>query len=187
MSVAGVVTNRIGSDRVCRLSAISYGTMLPAIVLAPTLVAFIPALFCFGASHAALDVAMNTQAVAVEKCYQEPIMSSFHALWSTGGLVGAATGGLLAAQGLKPVAHISLVASLLGAVAMVAVPRLLDARELEAGRSRKSNSDKSRAGVQSLKSENPSEGRDPSPWPSPLLKGRGGIVLSLSAIGDSWA
>ncbi|MCB0083283.1 MAG: MFS transporter, partial [Caldilineaceae bacterium] len=43
-----------------------------------------------------LDVAMNAQAALVEGAYGRPIMASFHGLWSVGGLLGAAVGGLLA-------------------------------------------------------------------------------------------
>jgi len=68
---------------------------------------------------------MNAQAVVVEKLYRQPIMSSFHALWSTGGLVGAATGGLIAAQGFSPLAHLSFAALLAMAGTFVIIPRLL--------------------------------------------------------------
>src|SRR5881394_1511536 len=129
MPLAGLLTTRIGSDRVSKVAALTYCTMLPGIVLAPNSVRFILALFCFGASHGALDVAMNAQAVAVEKRYGEPIMSSFHALWSTGGLAGAATGGLLAAQGVKPLAHFVVVALLIAAAMPLVFPRLLNESE----------------------------------------------------------
>jgi MFS family permease len=129
MPLAGWLTARIGSDKVSKATALIYCAMLPGIVLAPDLVTFVLALFCFGASHGALDVAMNAQAVAIEKRYGKPIMSSFHALWSTGGLVGAATGGLLAAKGMKPLAHFDVVALLFGAAAVLVCPHLLNPPE----------------------------------------------------------
>jgi predicted MFS family arabinose efflux permease len=129
MPLAGLLTARIGSDQVCRISALIYAAMLPAILLAPGLAGFVTALFCFGASHAALDVAMNAQAVAIEKRHGEPIMSSFHALWSIGGLLGAAAGGVLAAQGVKPITHFVLMALALGATLPLVFPRLLQVPE----------------------------------------------------------
>ena len=129
MPLAGMLTSRIGSDQVCRISALIYAAMLPAILLAPGLAAFVAALFCFGASHAALDVAMNAQAVAIEKRHGEPIMSSFHALWSLGGLLGAAVGGVLAAHGVKPIAHFLLIALSFGAILPLVFPRLLQVPE----------------------------------------------------------
>jgi len=125
MPLAGVVTARQGGDRVCWISALLYCAALPALMVAPDTMSFVVALFLFGAFHGALDVAMNAQAVAVEKLYRQPIMSSFHALWSTGGLVGAASGGLFAAQGLTPLAHLSLIALLSVVGAVLILPHLV--------------------------------------------------------------
>jgi fucose permease len=44
-------------------------------------------------------VPMNAHASVVERRWGRPIMSSFHAAWSGGGLVGAAFGGLLISRG----------------------------------------------------------------------------------------
>jgi len=42
----------------------------------------------FGAAKGGVDVGINAHAVVVEHCYGRPIMSSFQALWSVGGLAG---------------------------------------------------------------------------------------------------
>lgn len=68
---------------------------------------------------------MNAQAVAIEKLYHRPIMSSFHALFSTGGLLGAALGGLIASLGISPVAHFCLVALVVGIALLASFPNLL--------------------------------------------------------------
>jgi predicted MFS family arabinose efflux permease len=120
MPLAGLLSARIGSERVCRMAVLVYAGMLPLLVLAPNTILFALALFGFGIGHGALDVSMNAQAVAVEKSYRRPIMSSFHALFSTGGLLGAALGGGIAAWGLQPGAHFALAAGLLGGLAMTA-------------------------------------------------------------------
>ena len=68
--------------------------LLPA--LARTYWALLPALFAVGATSGALDVLMNAHAARVEQARGRAIMSSFHAAWSLGGLVGAgATAALL--------------------------------------------------------------------------------------------
>jgi len=113
MPLSGLLSSRFGSDRVCRVAALGYAAMLPLLILAPNSFLFALALFGFGVGHGALDVAMNSQAVSVEKSYRRPIMSSFHALFSTGGLLGAAAGGGIAAFGLSPELHFSLIAVLL--------------------------------------------------------------------------
>ncbi len=56
----------------------------------------LPALFAVGATSGALDVLMNAHAARVEQARGQAIMSSFHAAWSLGGLLGAgATAALL--------------------------------------------------------------------------------------------
>jgi MFS family permease len=117
MPIAGLLSSRIGSAQVCRAAVLLYAAMLPLLPLAPNVAAFALALFIFGVGHGSLDVAMNAQAVSVEKNYRRPIMSSFHALFSTGGLTGAVLGGGIAALGLSPVTHFSLVAVMIAAVA----------------------------------------------------------------------
>ena len=126
MPTAGWLGARFGSDKVCKATALVYCALLPGLVLAPNFALFALTLFGFGMVHGGLDVAMNAQAIAVEKRYGRPIMSSFHALWSTGGLTGAALGGLLAGQGLKPLAHFAVVAVLLAGAALLTFPHLLE-------------------------------------------------------------
>jgi fucose permease len=69
---------------------------------------------------------MNAQAVAVERAYGRPIMGSFHALFSFGGLVGAAIGGMVVEAGISPLRHFTGAVLTLGLLTVVlAIPRLL--------------------------------------------------------------
>jgi MFS family permease len=113
--VCGWVVTRFGSARACKWTGVGFslGLMLiPFAVNTPTLFA---ALFVFGAMLGANDVAMNAQAVAVEKMLGTPTMSRFHAMFSLGGIFGAAVGGLVAARGVSATAHL-----LVGAVVILA-------------------------------------------------------------------
>jgi fucose permease len=74
-------------------------------------------LFLYGAVFGVLDVAMNVGAVQVVRRSGRPLMSSFHAAFSLGGLAGAGTGALAAGTGLPPGPHLALV----GAVAVAGV------------------------------------------------------------------
>jgi len=72
------------------------------------------ALFAFGAAIGTIDVAMNSHAVQVQNKYGMPIMSSFHGLFSVGGLLGSLGLGFLIKLGLQPlIAVISISAMLL--------------------------------------------------------------------------
>jgi len=132
MPLGGMLSGRFGSERISKVTALLYCALLPVLILAPNVTAFVLALFLFGAFHGALDVAMNAQAVVVEKLYRRPIMSSFHALWSTGGLAGAATGGLIASQGVTPLVHLGLVALVSFAGVFLIVPHLLTSEPVHA-------------------------------------------------------
>lgn len=65
------------------------------ITLSNTVWAGVITVFLFGGLTGAMDVAMNANAVAVERGMRRAIMSSCHAFWSLGGLIGAGLGGLL--------------------------------------------------------------------------------------------
>jgi len=66
---------------------------------ARTLAGLLAALLAFGTSGGLLAVSNNAQAVLVERGYRRPLMASFHASYSIGGLSGALLGGILAGAG----------------------------------------------------------------------------------------
>lgn len=115
---AGWLIGRVGSRGITIGAALlfSLAAFLPG--MAGTLPALMAALFCFGACNGGLDVAMNAQAALVEGAYKRPIMSSFHGLWSVGGLIGAAIGGFVVAQGVAVLPHL-IVAGSVGFVLML--------------------------------------------------------------------
>ena len=110
MPVVGALVSRFGSRRVVGLSALALSVVLLTPGLASSLPMLVLAVVLLGAANGGLDVAMNAQAVAVERGYGRSIMSSFHAAWSFGGLGGAALGGLLASRGIEPLPHFAAVA-----------------------------------------------------------------------------
>lgn len=108
LPVTGWAISRRGSHRVVTVAALSNCLVLPFLALAPSGVTLLVALFLFGFTQAALDISMNAQAVEVEQRYARPIMSSFHALFSLGGLVGAALGGVAAGLEVGPLPFFTL-------------------------------------------------------------------------------
>jgi len=112
MPLSGMWSAGYGSCKVTTITAFAYCLALPLPVLAPSLVTLMIALFIFGACTGAMDVAMNAQAVTVEKRIGRSVMSSFHGFYSLGGLVGAVLGGLALANNLSSMLHASLICSL---------------------------------------------------------------------------
>ncbi|MFI7625951.1 MFS transporter [Microbispora rosea] len=102
MQVVGRLVDRYGSYRTMLPVAIAQGLVLVLPAYMPNLPALALSLFVFGAVCGTLDVAMNANAVVVERASGKSIMSSFHAVFSVGGFVGASAGGMFAHAGASP-------------------------------------------------------------------------------------
>ena len=128
MMLTGALCRRLGSARV----VVAGGAWLSLALLLPALARSAPALglalVVFGIGYGGLNVAMNSLAVDLVAAARRPIMPSFHAAWSLGGLAGSALGGL-AASALTPASHFSLVC-VLGLVVTVTCGRIILARPL---------------------------------------------------------
>lgn len=105
MPLWGACTARWGSRPASLLAAVTAFFSLPLLGIAPALAWLMAALAIFGATAGGLNVAMNAQAVAVQTAYGKPIMASFHACFSLGGMAGAAFGGWMAARGVGIAPH----------------------------------------------------------------------------------
>jgi MFS family permease len=113
MPLSGIWSARLGSRHVTTITAFAYCFALPLPIIAPSLITLMVGLFIFGACTGAMDVAMNAQAVAVEKRFSKPVMSSFHGFFSLGGLAGSGVGGLALANGMSSMLHASLIGGLM--------------------------------------------------------------------------
>src|SRR5687768_2924439 len=133
MPATGWLVQKWGNPRVVRVAATALCATLPLLPLAPSMPLLMLTLFVFGTGFGLLDVSMNVQAVAVEEGYGRPIMSTFHGVFSIGGLLGAATAGLIAGAGVPPLPHLLAVALVLLALAAVASRPLLDVRSADEG------------------------------------------------------
>ncbi|MEV5046815.1 MFS transporter [Streptomyces griseoincarnatus] len=92
----GRLSDRLGSRSVMVPAALLEGLLLIPPAYVGSLTTLVVALFLFGLTHGTLNIAMNANAIQVQSAWGRPIMSSFHAVYSVGGFLGAAAGGLLA-------------------------------------------------------------------------------------------
>ena len=131
LRAAGRTIERYGSRRtvVAAGIAVTAAYLLPA--AANSLVTLSMVLFFFGVSLSLQDVAMNSQAVAIEKRIAQPIMSSFHAAFSVGGILGAVIGALTAKLEVSYRATFAVVSVLLFIAIVVANKSVLRAAETE--------------------------------------------------------
>ena len=110
LPAAGWLVGRLGSRIMTALAAVALCLALPLPVLSPTVGLLCLALGVLGACNGTLDVSMNAQAGLVEADYRRPIMSSFHGLFSLGGLAGAAVASVVLWLGVSGSGHVLVVA-----------------------------------------------------------------------------
>lgn len=89
MQVAGRLSDAIGARQVALTGLAVIIAAATTVALAATFPVAVAAAVLLGLGNGTIDVAMNAVGVQVEGARKRPIMSSFHALWSVGGFVGA--------------------------------------------------------------------------------------------------
>ena len=120
----GQLVSRLGSLRPTRAASIGFCLLLPLPLLAPSVGVLMASLAVFGVTAGLMDVSMNAHAVAVERALARPVLSSLHAMFSLGGLVGAGATALSASAGAPPRAHVAVTAVLMLVLALAAVRSL---------------------------------------------------------------
>ncbi len=130
---AGAVITMMLTGRLCRrygshAVTVACGVLLPLSIALPaqthSALSLGLVLLVFGAAYGGMNVAMNSAAVDLVAQLRRPVMPSFHAAFSLGGMVGAGLGGLVAG-GLSASAHLFLLAGIGLLVTALAGPALL--------------------------------------------------------------
>ncbi|HZE06064.1 MAG TPA: MFS transporter, partial [Solirubrobacteraceae bacterium] len=156
MAAASRLLPRWGSRRAVQVSVLGYCLAGPLVAVAPSAAALFACLFVWGAFQATLDVAMNTQGIAVERSQDRRLMSGLHACWSLGAFAGAGIGAAAVAAGIPLDTQLLAMAAFI-----VLVVTLLSAAMLD--------------------DDDPAP-QSPSPAPGPLRLLRSRSILALAAI-----
>ncbi|MBJ7595666.1 MAG: MFS transporter [Candidatus Dormibacteraeota bacterium] len=125
MPIAGRLCERIGSNRVSVAALVLAGGGLVAASSASGFVGVALGLLAFGGGFGSINVAANTQGIALEGLYGRTILSTFHAAFSIGAMAGAAGGALAARMNISPAAHIGVLALVVAGWAVLLGPTLL--------------------------------------------------------------
>ena len=125
LALSGRIADRFGSVRVLRVAGVLNPAALIPIGLARDLVALMATLAVYGAVAGLLDVSMNACGARLELGYDRPILSSLHAGYSIGGLVGAGIGGISAWLGISPLPTFIATAGALIVLGLLAGPRVV--------------------------------------------------------------
>ena len=110
--IAGKLISKFGSKNMTILGALSYHVTLPLIFLMPNYVFLWMFLILVGFGITILDIAMNSQGVEVEGHLQTSVMSSLHAFFSIGGVIGSVIGGIFVSFKIDPEMHLLAVSIL---------------------------------------------------------------------------
>ena len=121
---AGYLVTRFGSKSVVTVAAIIYALALLVVGFCTTTWQLVFGLLLFGISGNLVNIAINTQAIAVEDLYKKSIMASFHGAWSLAGFTGAAMGGAMVSARIIPGYHF-IVVSLLAVSTVIVAQRFL--------------------------------------------------------------
>lgn len=124
MLFAGRLISLYGGRRVLSWFGPALIPVLPLVVFAPNLWVLALAMAVFGAMAGCMDVAMNAQAVEIERRLHKAIMSSSHGFWSLGGFIGGSAGAWVIAHWGSEVQSL-LTAGVVAAVVLGAMPFLL--------------------------------------------------------------
>ncbi|WP_263143373.1 MFS transporter [Pseudomonas sp. RIT-PI-AD] len=124
MPLTGALAPRLGCRALIVAAAALVCLTLPLLGFLQAPFALGLALFLFGAGVGTVDVAVNIQAVQVEKANGRALMSGFHGLFSVGGIAGAGGVSLLLWLGAAPL-EAALAVSALIVVAILACARHL--------------------------------------------------------------
>lgn len=129
MPATGALVKRWGCRPLIALALMLLMVLLPSLTMWNSIVMMAVTLFVFGSAAGCLGVAINLQAVVVEKHSLRALMSSFHGMCSLGGLTGAMLVTALLAVGLSPLMSTLSVVMILLVIGAVAIPPCLKSFE----------------------------------------------------------
>ncbi|RZF55864.1 MFS transporter [Acinetobacter halotolerans] len=140
MPATGKIVQLIGCRVPIGIALLLLALLLPSLSLWNMPLMMAVSLFLFGSAAGSLGVALNIQAVVVEKNSLKSLMSGFHGMCSLGGLAGVLTITALLTFKISPFLSAIVISVLLMFIALLAVP--LSLKEIENTESEKTSVDK---------------------------------------------
>ncbi|MEV8552203.1 MFS transporter [Streptomyces glaucescens] len=124
MVLTGRLCRRFGNHQVTVACAVLLSLSVALPPLTHSALALGAVLLVFGAAYGGINVAFNSAAVELVAALRRPVMPSFHAAFSLGGMIGAGLGALVAGA-LSPTRHLMILALTGLLVTALAAPTLL--------------------------------------------------------------
>ncbi|MCF0055647.1 MFS transporter [Dyadobacter sp. CY356] len=133
LPISGWMVTKYGSKKMVLFGAILYAITLTFIGFATRTEQLVIVLFSFGLWGNLCNIAVNTQAVAVEQVYGKSIMASFHGLWSLAGFVSAMIGTFFISISIPPQIHFMVIAVIAFAIIFTAYKHTMPDSEKNSG------------------------------------------------------
>jgi MFS family permease len=105
MPLTGRLCRRYGSHPMTVICGVLLSLSVALPPLTHSVLTLGAVLLVFGSAYGGINVAFNSAAVELVRTLQRPIMPSFHAAFSLGGMTGAGLGGVVAGE-LSPTQHL---------------------------------------------------------------------------------
>lgn len=112
MLIVGRFISKYGSKKMTMAGTLLYHAAIPLIFLMPNYVVLWMFLLIVGVGATVMDMSMNSQGVEIERLLKTSIMSSLHAFFSIGGVVGSVMGGIFILVKIDPEIHLLIVSLL---------------------------------------------------------------------------
>jgi MFS family permease len=124
MPLTGYLLTRYESQKVLKVGLILFLLVYPIFAIGFTYPLMILTGVLLGITTGSIDISMNTQGLEIEQNLNSPIISSFHAIFSAGMLLGALLSSLMVKIGLSLQAHILISEALFIGIAIYCFNRL---------------------------------------------------------------
>jgi predicted MFS family arabinose efflux permease len=109
LPLAGWLLTKYKSKTICIIAIGLYILIMPLLGLITSSYQLFIGLFAFGMAGDLLNIAMNTQVVSIEEKLSKTIMSSFHAIFSLGLMLGAIFGGYISKIPINAYCHFVII------------------------------------------------------------------------------
>ena len=112
MPITGWLTQLFSSRSVALISGVLFSVIFACASLSIDYWWLIVSFTLMGVSTGLMDIAMNAQAVEVERSYNRPIMTFFHAMFSIGMVAGGLLGSVSISQAIAAPTHFGVIAAI---------------------------------------------------------------------------
>ncbi|MEP2531900.1 MFS transporter [Shimia sp.] len=116
--LAGRLSDKHGAAPMSRMLAFGNFLCLLGLALSPNVTLLAVTLFLFGATHGAMDVAMNAWAAESDRASEKTVMPVFHAIWSFGAGIGAMSGVVAIQLSASPLLHYAVAGTCITGLAL---------------------------------------------------------------------